>query len=181
MKIFNTNIYGVKIIEPDVYKDSRGYFTETYSLSKYSDIGICDDFLQDNESCSQKGTLRGLHYQKRPHTQSKLVRVIKGSVWDVVVDIRKNSSTYGQYTYVTLSEENKLQFYVPEGLAHGFLALEDNTIFSYKCNNFYHPESEAGIIYNDLDLKIKWPDIGCDYIISDKDKKHPKFKDIIPY
>lgn len=168
-----TEIEGVYIIETDVFGDNRGYFMETYNYNQFKEAGLDMVFVQDNQSKSKKGVLRGLHFQKE-HTQGKLVRVIKGEVFDVAVDLRKNSKTYGKWAGVNLSEENKKQFYVPEGFAHGFLVLSDEAEFCYKCTDFYHPESEGGIIWNDPDVNIEWPLNGIDEIIfSEKDKKLP--------
>jgi len=173
MKIIETKIPDLKILEPSVFADDRGYFFESYSYQKLKDLGIDKLFVQDNESKSQKGVLRGLHFQNPPFAQAKLVRVIKGAVLDVAVDIRKNSPTYGQHVAVELSEQNKRIFYIPEGFAHGFLTLENDTIFSYKCSQFYNKESEASLLWNDETLGINW---GIeDPILSDKDKIAPKF------
>lgn len=175
MKIEETFIEGLKVITPQVFYDKRGYFFESYNEKTFKDNGLDMVFVQDNESKSDKDVLRGLHFQKPPFCQGKLIRVIKGSVMDVVVDLRKASKTYGQHYKLILTEENKLMFYIPEGFAHGFLTLEDNTIFSYKCTNFYNKESEGGIMWNDKTLKINWNIINP--IISDKDTKNEKFID----
>lgn len=174
MKVIKTEIQDLIVIQPTVFSDGRGYFQETYNEQKWIDsLGEVPRFVQDNESMSQKGVLRGLHFQNPPFQQGKLVRVVKGSVLDVAVDLRKNSPTYGQHFKVILSEENKLQMYIPEGFAHGFLTLEDQTIFSYKCTNVYHPESEGGLRWNDPDLNIDW---GIDQpLLSEKDKVHKNF------
>jgi len=156
MKMITTNIPGVLIIEPDIFNDSRGYFFESYNYEKYSEFGINDDFIQDNESYSVKGVLRGLHYQLPPFTQSKLVRVIKGKILDVAVDIRKSSPYFGEYVSVELSDKNKKQFYIPRGFAHGFVVLSDEVIFAYKCDNIYSPKHARGIMYNDPDININW-------------------------
>ncbi len=171
-----TSIEGVVIITPKVYGDHRGYFMETYKQSDFEEAGIDSVFIQDNQSKSKKGVLRGLHFQKT-HPQAKLVRVIKGEVYDVAVDLRKDSSTFGQYVGVILSEENKKQFYVPRGFAHGFLVLSDEAEFVYKCDDLYHPEDEGGLIYNDKDVNIQWP---CteDVLLSEKDKNFPTLKDL---
>jgi len=179
MKVFDTEIEGVKILEVDVHRDARGYFAETYNAGRYAAAGIDAVFVQDNESCSQKGVLRGLHWQAAPWTQAKLVRVIRGAVWDVVVDIRKGSATYGRYVSAELTAENHLQFYVPRGFAHGFMVLEDNTLFAYKCDNLYHPEAERGMKFDDPELGIPWPDLGCEPILSPKDMRHPPLRDIV--
>jgi dTDP-4-dehydrorhamnose 3,5-epimerase len=177
MKIEETFIEGLKVITPQVFYDKRGYFFESYNEKTFKENGLDMVFVQDNESKSDKDVLRGLHFQKPPFCQGKLIRVIKGSVMDVVVDLRKASKTYGQHYKLILTEENKLMFYIPEGFAHGFLTLEDNTIFSYKCTNFYNKESEGGIMWNDKTLKINWNIINP--IISDKDTKNEKFIDLI--
>lgn len=175
MRVTETPIPGLLIIEPAIFEDERGYFFESYSERKFRDHGIKTHFIQDNESLSQTGVLRGLHYQTGIYAQTKLVRVIKGKVWDVAVDIRENSPEFGQWFGVTLSEENKKQLYIPKGFAHGFLVLENDTIFSYKCDEFYQPGAEAGIHYKDKQLHINWPDIGTGFIISDKDEQNPFF------
>jgi dTDP-4-dehydrorhamnose 3,5-epimerase len=175
MKIIDTKIPDLKIIEPSVFSDDRGFFFESYSYQKLKDLGIDKVFVQDNESKSQKGVLRGLHFQNPPFAQAKLVRVVCGAVLDVAVDIRKNSPTYGQHVCVELSEQNKRMFYVPEGFAHGFLVLENNTVFSYKCSQFYNKNSEGSLLWNDETLNIEW---GFEHpILSDKDKNAPKFSE----
>ena len=181
MKVIDVEIEGVKIIEPDVFGDSRGWFCETYNVERYNNAGIANLFVQDNESFSLKGVVRGLHWQSAPHTQAKLVRVVHGAVWDVAVDIRKGSSTYGRYVAVTLTGENRKQFYIPRGFAHGFIVLEDNTLFSYKCDNLYSPEADRGLRFDDPVLGISWPDIGMPLKLSEKDKKHPFLTDIEPW
>lgn len=174
MELIKTSIDGLLIIKPDVFKDERGYFFESYNKERFAKAGLNMDFVQDNESKSDKGVLRGLHFQKPPYAQGKLVRVIKGSVMDVAVDLRKESPTYGKWESVVLTEENKLQFWIPEGFAHGFVALEDNTIFNYKCTNVYNKESEGSILWNDPDINISW---NIDNpILSEKDKISPLFK-----
>ena len=175
MKIEETFIEGLKVITPQVFYDKRGYFFESYNEKTFKDNGLDMVFVHFNDSKSDKDVLRGLHFQKPPFCQGKLIRVIKGSVMDVVVDLRKASKTYGQHYKLILTEENKLMFYIPEGFAHGFLTLEDNTIFSYKCTNFYNKESEGGIMWNDKTLKINWNIINP--IISNKDTKNKKFID----
>ena len=170
MNIIKTKIPEVLIIEPDVFKDNRGYFFESYNFDKYYNLGITNDFIQDNESYSVKGVLRGLHYQLPPFTQSKLVRVIKGKIFDVAVDIRKSSPYFGKYVSVELSEENKKQFFIPRGFAHGFVVLSDEVIFAYKCDNTYSPKHERGIIYNDSDINIDWTIDESKIILSNKDK-----------
>lgn len=177
MEFKKTKLEGVWIIEPKIFKDERGLFFESYSKREFENQGIDIDFVQDNHSVSlKKGTLRGLHFQKDPFAQSKLVRVTKGKVYDVIVDIRKDLKTFGQWEGFELSAQNFKMLLVPSGFAHGFLTLEDDTIFQYKCSEFYHPESESGIIWNDPDLNINWPIKNP--IILEKDKKHPFFKDL---
>ena len=172
-----TPIEGVTVIEPTVFGDNRGYFMETYQYEDFKAAGLDMVFVQDNQSKSKKGVLRGLHYQTR-NPQGKLVRVIKGEVYDVAVDLRQNSETFGKYFGVLLSEENKKQFYIPEGFAHGFLVLSDEAEFVYKCTNYYDPTSEAGLMWNDPDIGIEWPvKDGMEIILSEKDKVHPSFKE----
>lgn len=171
-----TDIEDVYIIEPKLFGDSRGYFMETYNAEIFKANGLDYNFVQDNQSKSRKGVLRGLHFQKN-HPQAKLVRVLSGEVFDVAVDLRKDSATYGKWVGVTLSGENKKQLMIPRGFAHGFLVLSDEAEFAYKCDDFYHPEDEGGIMYNDADVNIEWPTIDCDYLLSDKDQKHPTLKD----
>jgi len=177
MEIISTPIPDLFVIQPNVFKDNRGYFFESFNHKKFQDKGIEHLFVQDNESKSQKGVLRGLHFQKPPYAQGKLVRVITGSVLDVAVDIRSKSPTYGKHFSVILSEENKSMLWIPEGFAHGFVTLEDNTIFSYKCTNFYNKDSEGSLLWCDNELAINW---GIDEpILSDKDKISPFFKDFV--
>lgn len=171
-----TEIEGVYIIEPKVFGDHRGYFMETYSERDFFEAGLNYKFVQDNQSKSKKGVLRGLHFQKK-HPQAKLVRVIKGEVFDVAVDLRKGSKTYGKWVGVLLSEENKRQFMIPRGFAHGFLVVSDEAEFTYKCDEFYHPEDEGGIMWNDPDVGVKWPSIDGEILLSEKDTKHPSFKE----
>jgi dTDP-4-dehydrorhamnose 3,5-epimerase len=177
MKIIETPLKGLYVIEPKVFKDERGYFYESYNQKMFQNAGITDIFVQDNQSFSQKNVVRGLHFQSPPYAQAKLVRVIKGAVLDVVVDIRKNSPTYGKHYAVELTEENFLMLYIPVGFAHGFATLEDNTIFAYKCSNFYNKESEDTILWNDPDLKINWN--VQNPILSEKDKNGKLFRDFI--
>jgi dTDP-4-dehydrorhamnose 3,5-epimerase len=181
MEVLDTEIEGLKIIKPKVFRDARGYFFETYNAQRYAEAGITNTFVQDNESLSSKGVLRGLHWQAMPNTQAKLVRVVRGAVWDVAVDIRKGSPTFGKYYGLTLTPENGLQFYIPRGFAHGFLVLEDNTVFSYKCDNFYSQQADRGMMYNDPSLGIKWPEIPGGYILSEKDQRHPCLDGIEPW
>ena len=181
MKVIETEIPGALIIEPDVHRDARGYFTETYNAARYRAAGITANFVQDNESCSQKGVLRGLHWQAGEWAQAKLVRVVRGAVWDVAVDIRYGSPTYGRYTAVTLTGGNARQFYIPRGFAHGFLVLEDDTLFSYKCDNLYHPEAERGMRFDDPALGIPWLELDAPRLLSPKDLVHPPLADIVPW
>ena len=175
MKITKTNIDGLIVIEPEIYKDNRGSFLESWNVKNFQEIGIMDHFVQDNQSSSSKGTLRGLHFQNPPYTQAKLVRVIIGSVLDVAVDLRSKSLTYGKHCSIVLSDKNSKSFYIPKGFAHGFVALEDDTIFLYKCSDMYNKESEGCIMWNDNDLGIDWN--VSNPIISLKDKEGLHFKD----
>jgi dTDP-4-dehydrorhamnose 3,5-epimerase len=177
MNVTTTAIEGLLIIEPRVFKDDRGYFYESYSKQKFEEAGIHADFIQDNQSFSQKGTLRGLHGQADPYAQGKLVRVIQGRVLDVAVDIRKNSATYGQHVTIELSGDNHKQFWVPPGFLHGFVTLEDNTIFTYKVTNYYNKESEIGVIWNDPALAIGWGVNETEVLLSPKDELLPSFAD----
>lgn len=178
MEYIATEIPGVFILKPRVFADARGYFFESYRQSDFdANVGGHTEFIQDNESKSSFGVLRGLHYQKGEYSQAKLVRVIKGRVLDVAVDIRKSSPTFGKHVMVELSEENKLQFFIPRGFAHGFLVLSDEAIFTYKVDNQYAPQSEAGIRFDDPDINIKWPLDAQSILTSDKDTKAPWLKD----
>ena len=169
-----TGIEGLYIIEPTVFADNRGFFMETYNKKDFEEIGITTEFVQDNHSKSTKGVLRGLHFQKE-FPQAKLVRVIKGEVYDVAVDLRKDSKTYGKYYGVTLTSENKLQFFIPRGFAHGFLVLSDEAEFTYKCDELYHSNDEGGIIWNDKTINIQWPLEKVNEVIqSEKDKNWPE-------
>ncbi len=177
MNIISTHIPGVVIIEPRLFKDDRGYFFESFSERDFNTQVREVKFVQDNESMSSYGVMRGLHFQRPPYTQSKLVRCVKGAVLDVAVDIRKGSPTYGQHVAVELTEENHRQFFVPRGFAHGFAVLSETAIFQYKCDNFYHPEADGGISILDDSLGIDWH-IPTDHaILSEKDTKHPLLKD----
>lgn len=176
MQITKTALEGVLIIDPKIYSDGRGHFYETYNYEKYKEFIGDINFIQDNESLSKKGVIRGLHYQKPPFTQSKLVRVINGSVLDVIVDIRTDSPNFGKYIIIELSSKNKLQVFIPRGFAHGFISLEDNTIFNYKVDNFYDKDSECGIIYNDEFLNIDWKLDIKNITISEKDIMLQTFK-----
>ena len=177
MEIIKTNIEGVVIIEPRIFKDDRGYFFESFSQREFEEKVCKTTFVQDNESKSSYGVVRGLHFQKPPFAQSKLVRVIKGAVLDVAVDIRKGSPTFGQYVSVELTGENHRQFFIPRGFAHGFSVLSEEVIFQYKCDNFYSPQSEGAIAWNDPDLNIDWRIPVEEVVLSEKDSKHPKLKD----
>ena len=172
---YETELKGVFVIEPTVFGDSRGYFMESYNEKDFKNAGFDYKFVQDNQSSSKRGVLRGLHFQKK-YPQTKLVRVIKGEVFDVAVDLRKDSDTYGKWVGVLLTEENKKQLLIPKGFAHGFLVMSDYAEFVYKCDEFYHPEDEGGIIYNDPDVGIEWPTVE-NIILSDKDRKNPLLKD----
>ena len=177
MEFSNTNISGVVLCKPKIFADERGYFYESFHKKGFEQfMGKTVNFCQDNEAKSQKGVLRGLHYQIPPFAQSKLVRVIKGTVLDVAVDIRKSSKTFGKYVMVELSEHNKHQLFIPAGLAHGYVVLSDEAIFCYKVDNYYNKASERGIIYNDETLKIDWQLSSNEFIVSEKDTKLPAFK-----
>lgn len=177
MEVIKTNIEGVIIIEPRIFKDDRGYFFESFSQREFEEKVCKTIFVQDNESKSSYGVLRGLHFQKPPFAQSKLVRVIKGAVLDVAVDIRKDSPTFGQYVSVELTGDNHRQFFIPRGFAHGFSVLSEEVIFQYKCDNFYSPQSEGAIAWNDPDLNIDWHIPAEKVVLSEKDSKHPRLKD----
>lgn len=177
MNIIKSAISEVLIIEPQIFGDNRGYFIESYNKLKFPTQYQYIDFIQDNESKSLKGVLRGLHYQLAPFCQSKLVRVIQGSVIDVAVDIRQGSPTFGQHVAVELTGENKKQLFVPRGFAHGFVVTSPDTVFSYKCDNYYSPEHDRGILFNDPALNIDWKLEESELILSEKDKKHPLLKD----
>ena len=181
MEVLATEIPDVKVVVPDFHRDARGYFAETYNEERYVRAGIVAKFVQDNESLSSRGVLRGLHWQCGKHAQAKLVRVVRGAVWDVAVDIRKGSPTFGKSVSCELTAENGRQFFIPRGFAHGFVVLEDNTIFAYKCDNVYCHEAERGLSFDDPALAIKWPWPGRDFLLSDKDKQHPMLKDIEPW
>lgn len=175
MEIIETPIEGLLVFKPRTFKDDRGAFFESFNQLKFDELTKGEfQFVQDNQSISKKGVLRGLHFQNPPYAQGKLVRVIKGRVIDVAVDIRKDSKTYGEYFSIELSEENNTQFWIPPGFAHGFFALEDDTIFSYKCTNYYSPESEGTLKWNDIDLNIDWN--GVPIMISEKDEIGEEFR-----
>ena len=170
-----TAIEGVYVVEPQVFGDERGYFMETYSETEFREAGLDYNFVQDNQSSSSKGVLRGLHFQKT-YPQAKLVRVISGEVFDVAVDLRSNSPTYGKWVGELLSAENHKQLMIPRGFAHGFLVVSDSAEFVYKCDDVYHPEDEGGVMYNSCG--IDWPEVDVDLILSEKDLKHPELKDL---
>lgn len=173
-----TKLDGVVIVEPTVFGDARGYFMETFQRDEFAAAGITNEFVQDNQSKSSRGVLRGLHFQ-RHFQQGKLVRVVSGEVFDVAVDLRRGSSTFGQWEGVVLSAENKRQFFVPRGFAHGFVVLSETAEFTYKCDEFYHPEDDGGVIWNDPDIGIVWPyPGGMELLLSEKDQRLPRLKDI---
>lgn len=179
MSVIKTDIEGVFIIEPKIFGDKRGYFFESYNADRFAEeTGIKVNFVQDNESKSSYGVLRGLHFQKPPHSQSKLVRVINGRVLDVAVDIRVGSPTFGKYVIAELSEDNHRQFFLPKGMAHGFAVLSKEALFQYKCDDFYHPECEGAIAWDDPDLGIDWGIDPKDVLLSEKDSRHPRLKDL---
>lgn len=173
MEVIKTEIDGVVIIEPRLFKDARGYFFESYSKREFDEKVGKIDFVQDNESCSTRGVMRGLHFQRPPYSQSKLVRCVKGAVLDVAVDLRRGSATYGKHVAVELTEDNHRQFFIPQGFAHGFAVLSDVAVFQYKCDNYYHPEADGGISILDSSLGIDWRIDPADALLSDKDLKHP--------
>lgn len=179
MEIIKTKLDGVVIIEPKIFRDSRGYFFESFSQREFEEKVCKINFVQDNESMSSYGVMRGLHFQRPPFTQAKLVRCVKGAVLDVAVDIRKDSPTYGQHVAVELSEDNHYQMFIPHGFAHGFSVLSETAVFQYKCDQFYHPESDAGISILDKSLGIDWSIPTDKAILSDKDTRHPLFKDFV--
>ncbi len=180
MHVSDAAIKGVKVIVPDVHGDARGWFVEQYNAARYRSAGVMADFVQDNESFSAKGVVRGLHWQAAPHAQAKLVRVVRGAVWDVAVDIRRGSPTFGKYAAETLSAEDHRQLYIPRGFAHGFIVLEDDTLVSYKCDNPYCPSAERGLLFDDPALKIAWPKLDVALMLSEKDRRHPSLADIEP-
>ena len=177
MEIIKTAIEGLLVIKPQVFVDARGYFVETYNEKRYREAGIDAQFVQDNQSCSSYGVVRGLHFQRPPYTQAKLVCCTVGRVLDIAVDLRKNSPTFGQWHSVELSAENHLQFFIPKGFAHGFSVLSETAVFAYKCDNLYHPEADGGILLSDPDLAIDWQVPEELRILSEKDKRHPMLKD----
>lgn len=179
MEVKATPIEGVYIIEPRIFRDSRGYFFESYNERLFRREVADVDFVQDNESCSSRGVMRGLHFQRPPHSQAKLVRCVLGRVLDVAVDIRKGSPTFGQHVAVELSEENHRQFFIPRGFAHGFAVLSETAVFQYKCDNYYAPEADGGISILDSSLGIDWKISAEEAILSEKDKTHPLLKDFV--
>ena len=179
MEVIKTAIEGVVIIEPRIFKDARGYFFESFSQKEFNEKVMPINFVQDNESMSSYGVMRGLHYQKMPYTQSKLVWCTHGKVLDIVVDIRKGSPTFGQHVAVELSDDNHRQLFIPRGFAHGFAVLSDVAVFQYKCDNFYAPQAEAGIQLRDEDLGIDWKIPASEAILSEKDKNYPFLRDIV--
>ncbi len=181
MKTTSFDIEGPLLVEPDIHADLRGYFAETYNEARYREAGIRAAFVQDNESLSRKGVARGLHWQAGAHAQAKLLRVVSGAVWDVAVDIRRSSPTFGRHVAVLLDAKSKRQLFIPRGFAHGFVVLEDDTLFSYKCDNLFCPESERGLDFTDPALGLKWPDAGCELLFSPKDRAHPRLADIEPW
>jgi dTDP-4-dehydrorhamnose 3,5-epimerase len=177
MNVMTTSLEGILIIEPEVFDDNRGYFMETYQVDRYHNAGLPKSFVQDNLSFSTKGTLRGLHFQKK-HPQAKLVQAVTGKIFDVVVDIRPGSKTFGQWAGILLSEQNKKQVFIPAGFAHGFCVLSPSAHFLYKCTEFYNPNDEGGIIWSDPSIGIEWP-IG-DPVISEKDRRFPPLSELFP-
>ena len=178
MKLIETKLKDCYILEPDRFGDNRGWFSESYNKKVFEDLGLNYDFVQDNESFSaKKGVLRGLHFQNEPYTQAKIVRCTRGAVYDVAVDIRHDSPTYGMWVGVELSEENGRQLLIPRGFLHGFQTLTDNVKFAYKCDNYYNKESDGGVMYNDPDIGVVWP--LEDPILSEKDKHHPKLRELV--
>ena len=182
MKLIKTDIEGIVIVEPKVYGDERGYFFESFNAERFlAETGVEVTFVQDNESLSKRGVLRGLHFQREPYAQAKLVRVVRGRVLDVAVDIRKDSPTFGRYVAVELSGENHRQMFIPKGFAHGYIALEDDTVFQYKCDEYYHPEVEDGIAWNDPQIGIEWPLSENEITLSDKDKHRRLLKELCEF
>ena len=179
MNLIKTTLDGIVVLKPTIFKDNRGYFMESYNQKNINKLVGNVNFVQDNESESSRGVLRGLHFQKPPYAQAKLVRCLKGSVLDVVLDLRKDSKTYGIFETILLTEENKKQLFIPKGFAHGFVVLSETAIFSYKVDNYYNPDSESGVLWNDLDLNIDWKINKKEIIVSEKDKSLPTFNNII--
>ena len=179
MRVLKTDIEGVVIVEPKVFGDERGYFMESFSERDFeAHTGLNVRFVQDNESCSKRGVLRGLHFQREPYAQAKLVRVVRGRVLDVAVDIRPESPTFGKYVMTELSGDNHRQMFSPKGFAHGYVVLEDDTVFQYKCDEYYHPETEGGLAWNDPQIGIEWPIAEGEVILSEKDKNRPLLSEI---
>lgn len=179
MNVVRTEIEDVLIIEPKVFEDERGYFFESFNASDFaSHTGISVTFVQDNESLSHRGVLRGLHFQKAPYAQAKLVRVVNGKVLDVAVDLRRGSGTFGKYVSVELSGDNHRQLFIPKGFAHGYCVLSDTAVFQYKCDCLYHPEAEGAVMWNDPDIAVKWPLPESEILLSAKDRNHPFLNDI---
>jgi dTDP-4-dehydrorhamnose 3,5-epimerase len=178
MKIVRTSIEGLLVLEPNVFEDARGYFLESFHYQRYLEAGIATNFIQDNESKSTRGVIRGLHYQVNPFSQAKLVRVVEGCVFDVAVDLRPGSATFGKWFGVELSGSNKKQMFIPRDFAHGFSVLSETAVFSYKCDNYYSPQHERGILYNDPDLNINWQIPEAEAVVSEKDKKNNLFRTI---
>ncbi|MBO7188919.1 MAG: dTDP-4-dehydrorhamnose 3,5-epimerase [Tidjanibacter sp.] len=182
MNVIKTDIEGVFIVEPQVFGDERGYFFESFNAERFlAQTGVEVTFVQDNESRSKRGVLRGLHFQREPYAQAKLVRVVQGRVLDVAVDIRPESPTFGRYVAVELSGENHRQLFIPKGFAHGYVVLEDDTVFQYKCDEFYHPASEGGIAWNDPQIGIEWPLTESEIILSEKDRNRKLLKELCEY
>ena len=182
MIVHTTHIKDVLILEPQVFGDERGYFFESFNAERFfAHTGVDVRFVQDNESRSKRGVLRGLHFQRAPYAQAKLVRVVKGRVLDVAVDIRKDSPTFGRYVAVELSGDNKRQLFIPKGFAHGYMVLEEDTIFQYKCDAYYHPAAEGGIAWDDPQIGIEWPLPEGDIILSERDKNRPLLSELCEY
>jgi dTDP-4-dehydrorhamnose 3,5-epimerase len=179
MNLIKTKLDGLVVLKPTIFKDNRGYFMESYNQKNINKLLGNINFIQDNESESSRGVLRGLHFQKPPYTQAKLVRCLKGSVLDVALDLRKDSKTYGMFETISLTEENKKQLFIPKGFAHGFIVLSKSAIFSYKVDNYYNSDSESGVLWSDLDLNIDWEINKNEIIVSEKDKNLPTFNEII--
>ena len=175
MKVIKTDFSGLMVVEPKIFGDARGYFFESYSEKVMTDAGIQTVFRQDNQSFSKYGVIRGLHFQLNPHSQTKLIRVVEGAIYDVALDLRKGSPTFGKWFGIELSAENKRQLYIPQGFAHGFSVLSEQTTILYKCDNFYNPQSEGGVLYNDPALGIDWKVDAANAVVSDKDRNLPIF------
>lgn len=180
MKIQQTDIADVWILEPTLHVDQRGYFFESFRADRFRSLtGLEVDFVQENEAMSRRGVVRGLHYQLAPYAQAKLVRVVAGTVWDVAVDMRRSSPTFGRYVAVELSAENKRQLFIPKGFAHGYAVLSEEAVFQYKCDAYYHPEAEAGVQWNDPTIGIRWPFAVEEMILSERDQLHPTFSEAL--